>query len=684
MAEYTYDQLTNALRNAGARARANPNDARAKAAAQKFASMIENQEYQQESSLLESAAQGIAQGATLGFHDEASAAVRATLLDPLVSAVFGKEVGGVSGLDQYLETMGERYDKALESQRKALETARREDPYTTMAGEFVGGLATGGAAVGSAVKGAKTTMQGIKEAAKQSAKVGAVAGAGYTEADPIRELTREGWSENTIRDFTEAATDMASSAALGATGGVVLPGATALARKLTRSVKNAFAPGASLTEEGKESIRTALARDIDSGYITSEEEALEMLRDTPGMSAADLGPHLRRVLKDVTASGTAAGTRAQQELTERNRTAFARVLPRLNKIIGTDKGYYKTLAEMQATTQKNAAAAYDQAYQTPIRISPNMERLLKTKAFKKTLKNVNTVRDVEGKPAIDKNLFAGQMRSTEELDDILQGMDDLVGQAYKKGRRLGNAMKEQRNAFRQELYDQNEDFMAARSQYGTDKSREEAMEMGRNIFREDVGMVKEMFDDMPQGDREDYIVGMMGAIEQQLKFKPDDADILKGLFNIEGRREIMRNVLGDENKVAEMIRFTRNEGKMFDTYKKAVPGTDTAENLMAAQTDQQGRVAGMITFMATKSLLAAGMAGRAARLAGRDVGPSPRQQYAREQQRQMILGGVEGLERAMQRPGGLLAPGPQPVPAAITGGLMATGIPQQGVEYGGY
>lgn len=689
---YTYDELTTALANAGRAARADPNNVRARQAAEHFAGMIDRQEYEERSKWYETGLQALGQGATFGLADELGAGVRAALVDPAIAAIVqDKRATGIGGLGDYFTTMGERYDKALAEQREAVQTAREEDPYQMMAGELIGGLAQGGIGTAGRLRSLAaagkpaTTMQGIKESAKVAAGVGAATEYGMGEGDAFRELTRSGLSADTAREFGEAVSDAGRGAALGATMGVALPGGAALARGLTRSVRNVFKPSAKLTEEGKASIRDALMRDIESGYITSEEEALEMLRDTPGMSAADLGPHLRRVLKDVTTSGTAAGTRLQQELTDRNREAWARVIPRLNKIVGSDKGYFKTLATMQAETRKNAKEAYDKAYATTISMTPEMVRFLGSKEGKKVLKRVNDIREIEGRNLIDKKtLKVGQERSLRDMDDVLQAMDDRVGAGFKKGYNLGKALKNQRDQFRQGLYDQNEEFRLARQQFGTDKSREEAMEMGNKIFREDVDMVKEMFEDMPQAEREDFVVGMMGAIERQMKGKPDDADILKGLFNIQGRREIMDAVLGDSNKFEEIMRFVKNESKMFDTYKKAVPGTDTAENLMKTQTDQQGRIAGMLAFAASKSLLVAGMASRAARLAGRARGPSPAEQYLREQQSEMLMSGAEGLQQAMQRPTGLLGTGAQPIPATMAAGLMATGPLHQPEQYGGY
>lgn len=173
----TYDQLVNALAQAGARGDTE--------AADMFAKMIREKDYEEESAWYASGMQGIGQGATFGLADEAGAGLRAAVLDPIVSSVFGGDIGGVEGFKDYFTGMGERYDLALESQRDALETARREDPWTTGIAEVVGGLGTGGVGAARAAAG-RGLAAGARNMALTGAGLGAVGGYGYGEGDVLR------------------------------------------------------------------------------------------------------------------------------------------------------------------------------------------------------------------------------------------------------------------------------------------------------------------------------------------------------------------------------------------------------------------------------------------------------------------------------------------------------------------
>ena len=146
-----------------------------------------------EVSKTESFVRGAAQEATLGFADEATAALEAV----------GKSL---TGPEKYLDV----YRKAREESREAYKQAEEANPLTYLSGQVVGGIApavaTGGAGLGAL---------GLKQAAKQSAiaglKYGAGSGLGYSQAD----LTKG--------EVGEAALDVAKGGAMGGAFGAAIP-----------------------------------------------------------------------------------------------------------------------------------------------------------------------------------------------------------------------------------------------------------------------------------------------------------------------------------------------------------------------------------------------------------------------------------------------------------------------------
>ncbi len=115
----------------------------------------------------ESALRGAAQGASLGFADELAGGGEA-LLDKLRGAH---------------EALGELYLKHRDESRRAYKAAEEANPGTYMAGQIGGGLAT--AAIPGLGAGG-LVAQGLKMGA-----LGAVAGAGASEAQDARELVKD-------------------------------------------------------------------------------------------------------------------------------------------------------------------------------------------------------------------------------------------------------------------------------------------------------------------------------------------------------------------------------------------------------------------------------------------------------------------------------------------------------------
>lgn len=174
-----------------------------------------------EPSILETAARGAVQGASVGFADELGAAALSPL-EQLRRQAAELIEGTPEHTDKMLRQQGftgdveakddlsEVYEELRDTTREANKEAEEANPATYMgadiAGGIIPGLATGGgtAAAGVLKTGAKEAM---KQAAKTGAKYGAVAGAGYSEADGL----------------TGLATDTALGAGTGAIAGVGLP-----------------------------------------------------------------------------------------------------------------------------------------------------------------------------------------------------------------------------------------------------------------------------------------------------------------------------------------------------------------------------------------------------------------------------------------------------------------------------
>lgn len=175
-------------------------------------------------SKMESLLRGGAQGATLGFGDEAQGVIQA-----LGMKFLPESMGGASSNDK--RGLAELYREQRDVARQDDDVARAANPKTFIAGEVGGGLlpaiATSGVGTGaSAATKAPGLLRALGRAAASGAKWGAATGLGDSRAD----LT-EG-------DVAGAVKDTAKGAATGATVSAGLTGAgAALKRAVTGVVK---------------------------------------------------------------------------------------------------------------------------------------------------------------------------------------------------------------------------------------------------------------------------------------------------------------------------------------------------------------------------------------------------------------------------------------------------------------
>lgn len=136
------------------------------------AKKIEQKEEKQEASIPESAIAGVAQGATLGFADELTAAIGG-LKDYI-------EQGGKLDLDEY-------YDIRKKLIRKEDDRKEKANPKTFMAGEFAGGAATSAIPGVAAAKGASLSSQVAKNAG-----LAAIEGVGRSEKEELLDIVKDG------------------------------------------------------------------------------------------------------------------------------------------------------------------------------------------------------------------------------------------------------------------------------------------------------------------------------------------------------------------------------------------------------------------------------------------------------------------------------------------------------------
>lgn len=674
--------------------------------AAQFAEAIRSGNYKESQNDLVSMGLGFSQGATLGGGDEAAAAIRAAIehkIDPYMYALGQKFLGGEEGyigesslgegktfgelVDEREEmfwsgtTFGERYDAAKESGRRMLETARREDPALTFAGEMAGGVGLTAAPAAAIVRGSSTMLRGFGKLTAAGTAEGGAAGYGYSEGDPVQAALDDDISEDEYAaEAQQAAVDTGIGLSIGGGTSVLLPLSATIARSVGRLLAKPFTKDVRLKEEARQKVAAAIAEDLEAGGITLRQ-AQDEIDNAPGLIVADLGAAMRE-LTETTAQMPYKGGRQLREFLEgRNKEQWSRMYPRLSfALTGNSKDTFaKAQRDLLVNMKRDANEAYGAIENDIVRMTPEMLTLMRLKPFKPALKNANDLRYLENMGPLAKKLKAGDQLTVKEMDQIVRGMDDVVTDAWKNRPAVAKALTEKRNEFRELLYDQSDGLRQARKAWAGDKLNEEAMAAGEKILREDADIAVEMVQAMSKSERINFKIGALRAIARRLGGKSDAADLTKGIFDRPNVRDAVRVAFGSKKKFNDFMDYVTSEQKRFDTFAKANLNSSTARRLAQQETQMGGKLAALFGYgaaMSTGMGLPPSIGGYLSRKgyeAAVPKGGAAQHANAMAQNQADML--MSGNLQSLMRPntvGGLLDTGIPTTGAIGTGGLLAT------------
>jgi len=692
----TYEQLVKALQAADA--------AGAKEDARALAKAIHEGNYEESQNDAVSGALGLSQGVTFGFGDEISAAIRAGTekwVAPLIFATANK-LSPSKGLENvpfgelydtmqstYADDYMDRYRRALGQNRQMLETARREDAGTTLAGELIGGLASGGGLMGGTVKAGGGLVSTLARLGAQGTAMGAASGYGYSEGDPLAALAA---GEDVVPEAVQAGQD---AAIMGATGGalnMLTPAAGAVGKQIARFVSKPFTKQAVLNNEGKQAVVQAVKDDIAAGEITLDE-AKRLLSETPGMTIADLGPSTRELAEEVSKMPVPASTQFRQWLKDRNKEQWHRVFPRLAQALTgkQEDNFGKATRELMSGMKMKAEKMYELAYASPVRITPEMRKLMKTPAGKAALKEGKLLLKEKGRDPKAVLKAKGGVVDTEDMDTILRAYDDVVNGLYRAGNSArAGAARENRDAFRELIYQQNPALRDARAMWASDKANEDAVELGLRIFSKDADISADLVRSMTDSEKAWFKIGALRATARKLGNKSDTADLTKGIFDRPNARDALRVAFGGKQKFDEFMDFIEREKKMFETFKESIGNSNTAKYLAQKSTqDTTSKLAALLGYGAAMSS-GVGLPPSIGGYLARKATDATRKNVMNSRMNMLTTAKVNALRgtdldalMAPPRVEGLLGGNPVPTSAAaLSGGLTAAGLLQPGLKYG--
>lgn len=491
-------------------------------------------------------------GATLGWGDEASAALRA----PIDAALRG-------------EALDEAYGHNLAAERERLETYRRENPAASTAAEMAGGMAI------SPVKGAEFAI-GMPKLIGQGAAVGALTGGG-----------------NSTGDLIDRAKDAVVGGVIGAGATAVIPAvvgaAKALASPFTRNIAAAVNP--------EKNAVNAFTRDLQRDKVTIPEARAalaEAQAEGKPMTIGDLGGRNVMGLNRTVATGKSEGAQRVQTLHEaRKLDAPARIAEDLRKSMSDPDAFMATAEQLIANRKAISSPLYEMAYAKPFNNSSIVNNFLSKPAGKAAAKAAEELAANEGVPF--------NTVSVRGVDLLKRSLDDMIDKARRSGgNNEARVLQNMKNNLVGAVDRVVPEYKAARQAFSSQMELQDALDKGASYLKAS-GLKPEQavaeIRDMDGGVRAMARLGAAREIKAMFDNPSYSLSKINQLLN-SGR---MKTVLPELFESPEAFnRFRANlvrERVMLDRSQKITGGSNTANKL--AEGEDIGDMAGIVRDAAT-------------------------------------------------------------------------------------
>jgi len=433
-----------------------------------------------------------------------------------------------------------------------------------------------GVATGGLVRGANTVWQGIKQLAPVAAAEGALAGAGYSEADtPI---------------------GVAEDSAIGAGIGLGMGAGVPLAGRAIAAVPGAFSY---LTRTGPS----------DAARVVSDAMRDAVPEVTPGnvvQRYADMGPEA--TLTDV--AGEAGITQAQALLgadPQRVRPIAAEVFRRrgegvhrrvdeaLTEATGVRLSYNQAEDVLDETRRANADALYQQAYNREFNpADPELMQFINRPGIRRHLGRVLDNARNEGRelPAIERIVLAGDdvtigeelMPDFQSWDSIYRSLRNRTKDLYRSGNSDEAAsLGKLTEMVRARLDRLNPDYPKARAVYQEDISNLNALQEGSRILSIHRRDFDRWFDSATPEQRTNYLIAAVEEIRDRMAHKPEGAKSVWNFLDVPAFDYKLRKLTGSDAKANKLKLALKAERQFLESKNKVVDNSQTALRQQASK-----------------------------------------------------------------------------------------------------
>ncbi|MGI9345514.1 MAG: hypothetical protein ACR2PW_04535 [Gammaproteobacteria bacterium] len=516
---------------------------------QNVVQQVAQPEQQQSRSILqtvEDVGRSLAEGATLGGAGEVAAAGQTALR---LGALGNPILGAARGLLNPTQT------EQIFTQELAQQDARdREIPAgVAIPGQIAGGLAA--AAIfgpGAAGTTASRTFPALLRGARVGAGTGAVAGALSAEGPPSQRL------EGAVRG--------------GVMGGALGAAAVPVTAAVGRGVRALAEPSARrATRRAAQKIEQAFERD----QIGPTRAAARARTLGPQATVADVGGrNVQRLARGVTASPGAAERLAGRTLEGRALSQPSRIAQAVNRIRG-GRNFASSVDDVVAIRRSNADELYAEALDQATSL-PSRGRLVGNEITEL----------IEDSPRVRAAIRqAKSFRRFRQLPDndyrvLDQAYKNLGGQARAINREgnpvLAANMRNEASELLAAISDEVPAYRRAVEVFSDESSLLDALQDGRSFLRADSAVTRRLIQDMTDGEREMFTIGVGQALEDISGRVRSGADATRRLFATPEIRDKIRAALPDNRQFRQFQSTMLREAQFGQTRNAVLSGSRTA------------------------------------------------------------------------------------------------------------
>lgn len=480
-----------------------------------------------------------AQGATLGFGDEAAAAVTAAI----------KSFQG-EGRFKDLYPMYRDYLRG-----KAAETEKQQPIASALVGAGASlPLAAAAAAPAGLIRGAGM-LPGIGRAATAGAITSGITGAGQSTAEDLEGVLR----------------DAAKSGAIGAGTGAIL-------QPVTAGIGAVYRQGAarvskkSAEQMGREKVAEALSRDargadFQKGFAgnPADQAAARVQKLGPEGRIADVGEATRGTL-DVLAT-LPGRTKGAVEAAIRDRQALRgeRIVSAAEKALGAEgKRLASTIDDLIVQRREAAAPLYQQVHALSVPKSEGLDSIVDAAKKLGATGAARQIATAERVPFTIGEKGATQY-SMRDLDLLKQGLDDRIANAVNEFGRptnVGVSLIKLRDSLVQQMDEATGGVYAqARAAYAGPSAVIDAAKAGRKALTQDDAAIGKALQGMGPSELEGFRVGAFEALRAKAGAQGGQTELMK-LWRTPNLQEKLKAIFGDERAYRQFASKLAAENRM--------------------------------------------------------------------------------------------------------------------------